>query len=526
MTDFLLPPDLGIAAATPNLDANTASFKSPTVGSTRSVERLGDALRFQFNFTTVNDDPAMKRQRGRLQAFLSSLRGQSGRVWMTPPGALLRGSFPATELLTNNDFSNGTSGWSAGTESALTALDRALRVKRIANIGGSNAFASQSISGLTLNVPYAFRAMIGTVSGTVNAGVSTSTFGSDAGAAPGFHIVSGASQATSTLAFADNIGNLLSKAGEYYDVAWTSFSRCALVDNSPNQILFSDQIDNAAWTPANITISGNAIGAPDGSATADAMVESGVTNVDHRITQAVTVSAATTNDFTFCGYVRPSRNFVILAMRESIGTTDAYACFNLATGVIGTLGTGTNWANVRAFIAPAGNSWYFCSVTARKTNAATSVSCFSNSATADNVFAYAGSSIVALYYWRMGFAQSSFPFNAAQTTGAAVAAALQSGTALNLKGLPLSSAGLLLPGDWFQCNSQLHQVIASLDSDAAGLGTAILARPPRNGPPENSAFVVNNPMGRFLVTSNSTGWNEMPGRMSDASLELVEDISF
>jgi len=37
---------------------------------------------------------------------------------------------------------------------------------------------------------------------------------------------------------------------------------------------------------------------------------------------------------------------------------------------------------------------------------------------------------------------------------------------------------------------------------------------------------VNNPMGKFMVNSNSTSWNEQPGALSDATVEFVEDISF
>lgn len=535
MTDFFLPPDIGIAAASPNLDANTSSFSSPTVGSTRTAERLGDRLRFQLNFTTVNDNASTARQRGRMIALLMSLRGQSGRVWMTPPGATLRGSFPATEIITNNDFSNGVSNWSAGSEAALIALDRGMRVKRIANAGtGGNAYATQSVSGLTVDAPYALRIMVSKVNGVVNAGASVSGAIEpgvpDAGAIPAMRRASGIAIATSGAVFADNIGNLISRAGDYYDVGWTSLAQCALVDNGPNLLLNSDVITNATtgW-------SGTAVGstqsnpsatiAPDGSATATNFSEDGTTGA-HRISQNVTVAAAAA-DFSFSIFGNnANRVWCSLAVQENTGSTVAFVWFNISTGAVGTQTPGANVTILSSQVVNYGGGWKRLIINVRKTNAATSLTCIYFAASANGTVSYTGGSFVATVIWRAQLAQSSVAVAPVSTTSAAQPGTLQTGILLNLKGLPASSQGLLLPGDFLECNSQLNQVAANLDSDAAGIGTAILVRPPRNSPADNTPFIVNTPMGKFMVSSNSTGWNEGPGRISDASLELIEDISF
>jgi hypothetical protein len=316
-------------------------------------------------------------------------------------------------------------------------------------------------------------------------------------------------------------------AGDFFDVPWASVSRCALVDNSPNLILYSDQIDNAAWIKSGTTVSANALAAPDNTVTADLVQENTASSVEHYVNEGIGVTATAGLDYTFQAYCSPARSWVVLRMIENGSNSPAYAFFNLSTGAIGTTTAVTNWTNIRASIAPAGNGWYFCSITANKTNAATVINCYINSATVDNVFTYAGGiGTNAFYLWRASFAQSSTPFKAVQTTSAAVAAAGQTGTGLLLKGLPASASGLLLSGDWVECNGQLNQVVASLDSDAAGLGIVQLARPFRNSPADSAPFIINNPMGKFMVNSNTTSWNEQPGAISDATIEFVEDIAF
>jgi hypothetical protein len=528
VTDFLLPPDLSIAAATPNLDANTASFKSPTVGSTRSVERLGDALRFQFNFSTVNDNPATARKRGRLQAFLSGLRGQSGRVWMTPPGATLRGSFSAPELFANNDFSNGTSGWStdAAAQYTIAAIDRGVRATRVQVT--TNGFGLLQTPSLLAGTPYAIRGFV-----SAGAGSLLIDFGIDAVGQPTGAIAQGMLEAAFT-----NIGASSPRAGffdpsasgvlagNYFDAKWASLSRCAQVDNGVNLLLFSDTPGTTSpWTVLNATAgSASALG-PDGNTVAWALNETATTST-HLVSQGGVIPAAAA-DYTASFLVKAgNRNWCYIQISD--GTNNIFQWFNVSTGALGTFTGGTNFTLIGALCIDRGNGWKRCFLTFRKGSASTALGVILGSATGDAVSSFLGvASPAALLTWRASLAPSSVTVLPAQTTASALpSGTLQTGLQLNLKGLPLSSQGLLLPGDYIECGLQLNQIASPLDSDASGLGTAILTRPPRNSPADGTGFVVNNPMGRFLVTSNSTAWNEQPGRLSDASIELIEDISF
>jgi hypothetical protein len=196
---------------------------------------------------------------------------------------------------------------------------------------------------------------------------------------------------------------------------------------------------------------------------------------------------------------------------------------NLSTGALGTVQNGANWANARATVVNMGNGWYRVSLVARKTNAATSVVALIFSATADASAAYAGSAAtVATLMWRASMTLSNVPALSTQTTSAAVAASTPSGSALSVKGLPVSTAGLLLAGDWVEIDGQLKMVTASLDSDAAGLGYLQFSPPLARAIADSTPIIVHKPMGRFILSGDSAGWSNEPGPFSSASLELEE----
>jgi hypothetical protein len=534
--DFILPPDLRLAKATISLDANTAPFSSPTVGSTRTAERLGDRLRVNFDFTAHRDDTATARQRGRMQAFLSKLRGQASRVWMSPPGAKLRGSFPTSELIGNNTFAAGTSGWTNFTSGGvLSVSDRTGRVTIVD--------ANQNFMGVTVfptsgqYAPVVCRALANVgrcYTGTQGIFLQNqdATNGNAAAVAPTSAgllsaVNAGYSAATKFILYVTVPAAASWIAGDYFDISYTSASQCALVDNAQNLLLNSDTPGTGTgWSVAAATAASNSSGSPDSTVSAYNLSET-TANTNHYVFQAAAVTAAV-QDCSFSVFlVAINRNWAWMYMREASGSTDAIAYFNISTGAVGVTSAGTNWTNVRATIQPYGSNWYKATITARKTNGATSITCYLGSATANGTNVFAGvTTPVAMLTWRAAFAAVSSPFQGAKTTSAAVAPVAQTGAGLNLRGLPVSTSGLLLPGDWVESNGQLNQVTNSLDSDASGTGYVQLARPFRNSPADGAAFIVNNPLGKFMVNANTTAWNEQPGGLSDATLEFVEDIAF
>ncbi len=134
---------------------------------------------------------------------------------------------------------------------------------------------------------------------------------------------------------------------------------CTTVENA---LGFTQEFNNAAWTKSNSTITANATAAPDGSLTADKLVEDTATAA-HYAQQVQTVVSGTPYSFSIYAKAAERTSFALLmAQSTSPFTTHALVDFNLSTGTVSsiTAGTGT--------ITPVGNGWYRCVVTGTATS--------------------------------------------------------------------------------------------------------------------------------------------------------------
>jgi hypothetical protein len=100
----------------------------------------------------------------------------------------------------------------------------------------------------------------------------------------------------------------------------------------------------------------------------------------------------------------------------------------------------------------------------------------------------------------------------------------QTGSALDIDGLPTSANGVIKAGDWFEINSELKRVIADVNTNASGQGYIMFEPQLRASPADNTPVIFRSPMGRFLL-SEEVGWQTRPGTLSDLSIDLVEDIA-
>jgi hypothetical protein len=529
MTDYLWPPDIIPSSQTWGVLDPAGMFTSPLSGAVRTVSRPGARLRCM-----VTVPPIKGRDRRRLMAMLSSLRGRSNRLLMPDYSVTKEGSFGAAELLTNGGFSNGTTGWSAGAEYSISASDRVLRAKVISPISGGTVTYPTSTATATQYAPYA-----GRVFTTAGAGAYPSGFRIGLGSTASgneYGTLSSTSHGMRTLAAVPsgtalgiNLTDLSTAgsgtmAGDYVNVELASLSRCALVDNGPNALLRSDQFDNASWTKTEVTVAGDNIAGPTGAVIADAVLETTATST-HELRQSVTVASAAA-DYCLAIAIKPnSRSFVQLALEEGTGGTDASAFFNLTSGAVGTIANGANWANTRGFSRDLGNGWWYICIVSRKTNAATSLLHRVLLSTDGSTVSYTGVAAVdAAYVWRATSAQSSVPVRLTQTTTTATTGTSQTGRSLYVKGLPASTQGLLRFGDPVQLGTQINFVAADVDSDAAGLGLLTVGLPWRNSPADNDPVIVNTPMAKMILASEDISWDTGPGQFSPFQIELVEDV--
>lgn len=137
------------------------------------------------------------------------------------------------------------------------------------------------------------------------------------------------------------------------------------------------------------------------------------------------------------------------------------------------------------------------------------------------------SSHVSFYDYYSGRAAGAFQFVswASVSRCALVAGGSQTGGALNIDGLPTSTAGLARAGDWVEINGELKRLTADLNSDASGAGYIMFEPTLRAAPADNSPVVFRNPMGRFLIADDELGWSTRPGTLSDLTISLVEDVA-
>ena len=525
MTELIWPPSLRVSSAEWSLIGNAGESRSPLNGVGQTIDRSGDRWKVTLNVENASDR-ATVAERSIAEAFLASIRNKNNRVWVTPPGYAPRGSFSAPELFTNADFSNGVTGWST-TLASLTVRDRVSRLT--VSAPGSNPQLYQPGIPVTQYAPHALRSMIlaGRGLDSVAVGPATSdAVGQDTaylttrGLVTVPRVMLSATSQSFPVVVATTNGY---EPGHYVDVPFTSLARCALVDNGPNALLYSDQLDNAVWNKVRTSITANAAVAPDGTSTADAIVEDTSVSTSHIITQGASrVSVA--EDLCAYGYFkRGSGTRDIQMFIVADGSSNGFCSFNLGAGTAGTSGVNGSATNVRTFIRDAGNGWYYCAVVAR-CPATTSFNIEIDLLNAGSA-GYTGNGTSSVYAWRCGAARSGLPTRGALTTATALASGTtQTGSGLYLKGLPVSTAGLARAGDWCQIGNQLFKITSAFDSDAAGLGFLQVSPNIRTPFADNEPVIFNQPMAKMRLATEEMSWSLHPGGFGTLQLTFEESL--
>jgi len=222
--------------------------------------------------------------------------------------------------------------------------------------------------------------------------------------------------ATTTSALTNYIPQLLSAPinAPRFDFNPTTGESLGLLieQSSTNLLTYSQDFSNAVWTKTNSTITTGANIAPDGTQTAQLLVES-TSNSSHGFYATAGFSQTNAQSYTQTIYAKAKeRAWVVLQPTSS--NPNAIAYFNLATGVIGTL------TNCSATITPAGNGWYRCQAT--YVAIATAVVNYSGVflATGDGGASYTGNGYSGIYVWASQFEALAFPTSYIPTTSAQV----------------------------------------------------------------------------------------------------------
>jgi hypothetical protein len=250
------------------------------------------------------------------------------------------------------------------------------------------------------------------------------------------------------------------------------------VEYAPHNLALQSQtFDNASWTKNRSSITANAVAAPDGTITADKLVEN-TDNSTHYIVQGIATGLSTTGGqkFTFSVYAKAGERSH-LRMYDNNQNTSADTIFNLTTGAI-TSGPGS--------ITSVGNGWYRCSITPTCDFSATStVFLLLYNGSTDT---YTGDGTSGIYLWGAQLSVGPYPLDYTPTTSAAVY-----GPRFDFDPVTLAARGLLIE----ESRSNLLTYSEQFDNAAWSKTSATVTA--------NSATAPDGTVSGDLVTGSGAG---------------------
>jgi hypothetical protein len=156
-----------------------------------------------------------------------------------------------------------------------------------------------------------------------------------------------------------------------------------------NLLTYTERLDNAAWSKARASVTANAVAAPDGTTTADKLVENTDASNIHNAAQTYTAASGTVVALSM--YLKAAeRSWVRLTANTASGG-NASAYFDLTNGAVGSVGGGS------ATIVNAGGGWWRCTVTGTLTT--TNPACSVLLATGNGGQSYTGDGASGVYVW-------------------------------------------------------------------------------------------------------------------------------
>lgn len=155
-------------------------------------------------------------------------------------------------------------------------------------------------------------------------------------------------------------------------------------ESTSNLYRWSEDFSNASWAKNRVTITADATTAPDGTMTADKMVEDNSVTLSHQVTQTILTVGQPGSASV---YAKAAERTWIAIQLGSTGI----AYFDLANGVMGT-NTASN-----AEMTAVGNGWYRCSVS--YTSVPTNGSATIYLASGNGTVAYTGDNTSGVYLW-------------------------------------------------------------------------------------------------------------------------------
>jgi hypothetical protein len=138
----------------------------------------------------------------------------------------------------------------------------------------------------------------------------------------------------------------------------SNIEQVSYADISQNNVQYSQDFGNAYWTKNNSSIVSNTVTAPDGTTTADQLIEDSSTGTGHNFNRPnINLPIQYTNGVGVSCYVKSNtRSSFLLGWGTNSSSIDIRAIFNLSTGVI----TSTNPYGLTMVtqLLDVGSGWY------------------------------------------------------------------------------------------------------------------------------------------------------------------------
>ena len=190
------------------------------------------------------------------------------------------------------------------------------------------------------------------------------------------------------------VGRMLDKSGRGNHAFQSTAASRPVLSARVNLLTKTEQFDDAVWQKARISVSANAVAAPNGLLTAEKLIEDTTASQTHAVFQLFSPNLVVGAAHTFSFYAKASeRSWVAFGSNSAIGL-GGIVWFNLTSGTVGTVQSG--WSN--ASIISAGDGWYKCSVQGTPT-ASASANAFIFISTGDGVVSYTGDGTSGIYIW-------------------------------------------------------------------------------------------------------------------------------
>jgi hypothetical protein len=271
-----------------------------------------------------------------------------------------------------------------------------------------------------------------------------------------------------------------------------------------NLLARTEQFDNAYWSRTNASVVPDSIAAPNGTSTADTLIDNTVSS-PHVIFKPFTFVAGETYTLSIYAKEQSDRNLRILLPDNAFGVSSA-AVFDTTTGAV--ISTGVNLATTTESV---GDGWFRFSVSKTATTSITGDIRF-NLMSPPSTATYVGDGS-GVYIWGAQLEIGSVP---TEYQGVVISytplvnGGSQTGDTLVIDGCSPNVVGFFLPGDYIQIGSsataQLYKVLTQVDTDTSGNATLDLWPNLRSSPDDNSLLVVVNTKGRFRLKDNVTQW--------------------